>query len=339
MRTRKPRNGYPSDKQKFVLNSRSRFSGSDTDAVYNVQSHQNFAMLAFGSSLALRIGSAPSDFRIITLIGGIQLSNKSVRDYLVPNTCKFIIVCVSTAFMHIQAVLAADRLAPCSPDTHENTLCQCEIAKLHPTQIGIGELRVQELTPESDEKFIKHANKKPAKILIGPNDVFYITDGHHHARAMLERLDGRQSQLNSTQCLVIENDKQLSFPSDAEFWDWMREHQHARLEGGDLVNGKVKQGAFPPASLRDMQDDSYRSLAGFLQDSCSIDMSADYDQFRWADFLRKEKINLPKQGGNPKEEGLAAARDIKKLAKKDPAIAGEVKKLPGQSALADCKTN
>jgi hypothetical protein len=248
---------------------------------------------------------------------------------------RFLIAFAAAASLPMQAVLAADALAPCSSDSQKNTLCQCELAKLHPTQIGIGELRVQELVQESDKKFIKHADKKPAKILVGPNGIFYITDGHHHARAMLERLDSHQSHLDSTTCLVIENDVQASFSSDADFWDWMTQNQHARLEGGDSANGKVKPGVFPPASLRDMQDDSYRSLAGFLQDACDINMDEDYDQFRWADYMRHTEIAAPKQGGDPEKEGLAAGKTVLESAKEHP----EVVKLPGESALASCKTN
>jgi hypothetical protein len=198
---------------------------------------------------------------------------------------------------------------------------------------------VQELVRDSDKKFIKHADKKPAKILVGPNGIFYITDGHHHARAMLERLDNHQSQLDTTTCLVIENDVQASFPSDADFWDWMTQHQHARLEGGDLADGKVKPGVFPPASLRNMQNDSYRSLAGFVQDACGVNMDADYDQFRWADYMRNAKIAAPKQGGDPEKEGLAAAKAVKNSAQEHPEAASEITKLPGESALASCKTN
>jgi hypothetical protein len=253
-----------------------------------------------------------------------------------------LILCASAVLLPTQVLaiqaLAAPGPAACSSDSQKNTLCLCKLTVLHPTQISLGEFRVQELVREPDWKFLEHATKKPVKVLIGPAGVLYVTDGHHHARAMLDRLDHQQSQLDETMCLVIENDVRASFSSDAAFWDWMKKNQHARLEGGDLDGGKVLPGVFPPVSLRDMQNDEYRSLAGLLQDACKIDMNADYDQFRWADFLRSKKIRPPRPSDDPEEVGLAAGREIKKLAKKNPGIESEVRKLPGAAALANCKT-
>src|SRR5689334_20170350 len=166
---------------------------------------------------------------------------------------------IQLAILLLPICAHADDLPACSSQTDQHQHCRCNVKDLHPTQIGVGELHVQQILmkdPEPGELY-KHAEKRPAKILIGPDNVFYIVDGHHHARAMFELAEARRESL-STVCEIIENDSlKPAFSSDTEFWDWMKANHHARLEGAD---GKQHNDIFPPKDLGKMEDDPYRSL-------------------------------------------------------------------------------
>ena len=86
-----------------------------------------------------------------------------------------------------------------------------------------------------------------------------------------------------------------------------------------------------------MENDSFRSLAGFLEQACDIDMSGDYAQFRWADFLRAEGVQPPEASDKPKQAGREAARRVRAVASNNPQTARELSELPGAKYLRNCK--
>jgi hypothetical protein len=72
----------------------------------------------------------------------------------------------------------------CDPSMILGTICSCALSALHPTQISVGKLYVNELKSEGMSALTKHAREKPTKIAFGPMGDMFIVDGHHHAAAM-----------------------------------------------------------------------------------------------------------------------------------------------------------
>src|ERR1700737_430185 len=127
--------------------------------------------------------------------------------------------------------------------------------KLHPTQITVGMIEVQDkkehlasLQPKEQRDFMQ-AHPMPA--VIGPEGRLYITDHHHLGRAALE------SGI-TTGFFVVEAD--LSSCGLDDFWKEMDKNLwvHPLDE-----NGVRHYYSAIPDHLEKLIDDTYRSLAGY----------------------------------------------------------------------------
>ena len=168
----------------------------------------------------------------------------------------------------------------------------CEIRSLRPTQVSLGFLHVQNILRDDSSKLQARAREKPTKVVVGPDQHLYVTDGHHHARAMSEQ-SRRGIGPATTICQVVE-DGFASAPSGHEaFLTWLAGRGEARLNGGDDVDGAVRPGLFPPESLEGMTDDSYRSLASFMEYGCHFKAQGDFGEFPLADLLRQARVPAP----------------------------------------------
>jgi hypothetical protein len=151
---------------------------------------------------------------------------------------------------------------------------------------------------------------------------------------MLEQVGKVSDAQPTTICKIEEDDRLIApFGSADMFWRWMVVNHHARLAGGDASSGRSSPGVYPPPSLKDMQNDAYRSLASFMEDPCGIDMSGDYAQFAWADFLRAQHIPAPTTLDGHKEQGRKAGEAVLSMAKSDPNIRAAMHPLPGGDAF------
>ena len=162
---------------------------------------------------------------------------------------------------------------------YEPQLQPVAIADLRPTQITVGFLEVANKRKEWRRHAKKHGpeflGRHMVPIVIGPKERFYLIDHHHLVRALYE--EGIVHVLTSIVFDLSHLDKQ-------EFWSVM-DHRHwiypfdtdgARRSWKDL-----------PATVADLADDPYRSLAGALRRSGGFAKDGTpFSEFMWADFLR-----------------------------------------------------
>jgi hypothetical protein len=194
------------------------------------------------------------------------------------------------------------------------TVQSVAVKLLRPTQIAVGMklvkhkrkgLRERERKPQELVDFIL-AN--PIRAVLGPNAHLYVIDHHHLAHALLD--EGFK-----TAPVVIAGD--LSTFAEPEFW--------REMEGKAWVHpfdgkGRKKSIDKIPFDVPDMEDDPYRSLAGFVRLEGGFEKTdTPYMEFVWADYFR-DKIEA-KVLKNDFETALRMAR---KLAASDGA-----KALPG----------
>jgi hypothetical protein len=160
------------------------------------------------------------------------------------------------------------------------TLQTAIIDHLRPTQLTIGKIEVEEkrkklaaLTAKDQEKFLQD---HPMPVVVGPEQALYITDHHHLARAALEAKV-------TTGCFVVEAD--LSKLSLEDFWVDMDKNLwvHPLDE-----NGVRRRYASIPRHLKDLVDDVYRSLAGYVRDAGGYEKTKTaFAEFIWADYFRR----------------------------------------------------
>ena len=188
------------------------------------------------------------------------------------------------------------------------------VKALRPTQIAVGKLLVKakrkglverERKPQELVDFIL-AN--PIRVISGPLERHYIVDHHHLGLALLK------AGFKTAPVEVLADLSKLSIP---EFWKAMEGKQWIHPFNG---KGKERKISNIPKKLVDMEDDPYRSLAGFVrQEGGFTKTQTPYMEFQWADYFRP-LISLKAV----KADFDGAVRNAKKL-----ALAPEAAKLPG----------
>jgi hypothetical protein len=161
-----------------------------------------------------------------------------------------------------------------------STLQKAPIDDLRPTQLTIGKIEVAEkrkilaaLSGKDQEKFLE---SHPMPAVVGPEKELYITDHHHLARAALE------AKVTSG-CFLVEAD--LSKLNLQDFWEEM--NQQSWVHPLD-ENGVRHRYASIPRHLKDLVDDVYRSLAGFVRDAGGYEKTKTaFAEFIWADYFRR----------------------------------------------------
>jgi hypothetical protein len=178
----------------------------------------------------------------------------------------------------------------CDAQSAKGDICLCNLSDLHPTQASVGmeEVRIKaeklkdEIQQRSEHDFFKYLLKKNKEepVIIGPGGIFYITDHHHLARALYD-----VGQLK-TYCTIVDN---LSDAKPDDFWKQLEDNNEVYLkdQGGNSITPHDL-----PASLKDLSNDPFRSLAGAVRESCGFEKDdksssgEDYLEFQWADHLR-----------------------------------------------------
>jgi hypothetical protein len=177
----------------------------------------------------------------------------------------------------------------CEGSLKAGDVCICRLSDLHPTQASVGmtEVRVrrEKLKQEierSSEDFLGYLRKqnRTEPIVIGPDNVFYLTDGHHLARALYDL--GQKTAY----CEIRDNVSSLQ--PDA-FWKYMKDNNDVYLKD---CHGSVIGPSDLSTSIGDLHDDPFRSLAGAVRESCGFrndnkdGRDSNYIEFKWADYLR-----------------------------------------------------
>jgi hypothetical protein len=161
----------------------------------------------------------------------------------------------------------------------EPVLHATPVLELRPTQMTLGMREVvmkqrswKERDPNDLEKFL---GNHMVPVIVGPGQRKYLIDHHHLARALHE------VGVKSVFVTIVTDLHKLDVES---FWNMM--DYHGWTHPFD-ARGRRRDYADLPATIEDMQDDPYRSLAGELRNIGGFAKdSTPYSEFVWADFLR-----------------------------------------------------
>ena len=165
------------------------------------------------------------------------------------------------------------------PAPRDPVLHSTPILNLRPTQITVGMHEVykkrdawKKRTSIDLEKFLA---SHMVPVIKGLNAEYFLIDHHHLARALHE------GGLSSVFVTVIADLSRL--PED-HFWNMMDFHKWTHPYDS---KGRRRPYSDLPRTVKAMEDDPYRSLAGELRNGGGFATdSTPFSEFLWADFLR-----------------------------------------------------
>jgi len=159
------------------------------------------------------------------------------------------------------------------------TVARVRLSRLRPTQISVGyaevELKAREWSKLSKKRLAAELEQHLFPAVIGPGAEHYIVDHHHLGIALMDQ------GIEEVHVAVLDD---MSWLDPAVFWKTMefRAWSHPydargqRRDYGDI-----------PKSLRKMQNDPYRALAGMVRNAGGFAKEqAPFVEFLWADFFR-----------------------------------------------------
>jgi hypothetical protein len=218
------------------------------------------------------------------------------------------------AVFWLTTLAAADEVVPFDPALPAKSRCQVAIQKLRPTQFAVGfrevDERAENIARKSPKKLNAYLEEHLALIVIGPDDVPYLIDGHHLCLAMLKAKVG-----DAVVAQVEANWRRLGRD---DFWRQMREHRWV-YPYDNQGRGPLDPEAIPK-TVTEMTDDPYRSLAWEVRKRGGYKKTADsFAEFKWANFFRARIPVGDGEGGF--QRAIEAALNISHSA--------EAKGLPG----------
>jgi hypothetical protein len=159
------------------------------------------------------------------------------------------------------------------------------IADLVPTQMTVGMREVEVKRRRWREKHSHNAanylSKHRPPVIFGPNARHYLIDRHHFTLALYEE------GIWELPVLIVAN---MSGLSSDEFWKTLEVHNWTHPFDDQ---GQRHSYDSMPASLDDLIDDPFRSLAGALKRAGGyVKGKEPFTEFRWANFLRSR---IPRQ--------------------------------------------
>ena len=155
------------------------------------------------------------------------------------------------------------------------------VKALRPTQIAVGKILVKAKRKglvereRKPQELVDYILANPIRVVSGPNETHYIVDHHHLGLALLKE------KFKTAPVEVLADCSKLSI---TEFWATMEGKQWVHPFDG---KGKKCQISDIPKKLADMEDDPYRSLAGYVrQEGGFTKTQTPYMEFTWADYYR-----------------------------------------------------
>jgi hypothetical protein len=164
--------------------------------------------------------------------------------------------------------------------TREPILKPVAIKDLRPTQITVGFREVadkrEHWRKRSDEKAAKFLGEHMIPVILGPKDRHYVIDHHHLVRALH---DEGEKHILTTVVHDLRAVHKDSFWVVLDLRGWCHPYDsEGRRRDFDSI----------PASIAELVDDPYRSLAGELRRAGGFAKdTTPYSEFIWADFLRR----------------------------------------------------
>ena len=166
------------------------------------------------------------------------------------------------------------------PHVREPILKTVAIDSLRPTQMTVGMREVA----EKRQRWREHKGKKKSEFLAshmipvihGPKDRHYVVDHHHLARALLD--EGQTEVVTTVAADLRALDRDAFWVVlDNRGWCHPYDHEGVRRSFDDI-----------PASIADLRDDPFRSLAGELRRLGGFSKeTVPFSEFLWADFFRR----------------------------------------------------
>jgi hypothetical protein len=166
-----------------------------------------------------------------------------------------------------------------SANIPEPVLHPTPILSLRPTQMTLGMTEVhqkrQVWKTKVSVKLAEFLAAHMVPVVKGLGGEPYLTDHHHLARALYEE------GVKSVYITVIAD---LSRLSKDHFWNMMDFHGWTHPYDS---KGRRREYSDLPKTIKTMEDDPYRSLAGLLRTQGGFAKdSTPFSEFLWADFLR-----------------------------------------------------
>jgi hypothetical protein len=192
----------------------------------------------------------------------------------------------------------------------EDRSVEAKLDELRPTQVTVGYDEVafkrRQWVERTDEEKRDFISKHRFPAVQGPNSCYYVVDGHHLGRALLEEGVG------VVRLALIEN---MSHLDEIEFWRLMNRR---RLIYPYDAQGRRREFAEMPKALSELTDDPFRSLAARVRRTGEYEKdSTPFAEFQWAEYFRNY-ITLPALRTYP-ERALECA---KKLAREGSSTCG-----------------
>jgi hypothetical protein len=223
---------------------------------------------------------------------------------------------------------AAPDYAPYAPGLPAGAAYVIDARRLHPTQFCLGfrevTFKAKLMSAMSKPELVAFLQHKNVPVVIGPDGVPYLTDGHHTIRALLESSQPDKTVYGH----ILANWSALD---PAAFWERMRRQHYAYLF--DAAGHGPLDPAGLPDSLLHMQSDPYRSLAwGVLTRHGFREVHGPggfFEEFHWGDYFRTRVHWDDRDAAD-----FAAAVDRAVALAHEPAAAGLPGYVPALAAAA-----
>lgn len=164
--------------------------------------------------------------------------------------------------------------------------CLISIDKVHPTQFALGMVSIKKKVNKIEKRFKKkqlHDKiiEKVIPVVIGPDQKYYILDGHHSSYALL-----KAEIPHNKKVLHVSITKDCSTCSDNEFKRTMTQDGFSYLYCPEFIKREFYE---LPKTLSDLGDNPYRSLSWVLREKgCYNKVNVNYLEFIWAKILKTE---------------------------------------------------
>jgi len=164
--------------------------------------------------------------------------------------------------------------------TREPVLHPIDIGELRPTQITVGmrevEAKRKAWRAKGGDAGAEFLGRHMIPVILGPKDRCYVIDHHHLSRALYE--EGVKSVLVTTVAKLSRLDTEAFwFMLDNRGWMHPFDAKGRRRGYEDI-----------PKSVKELEDDPFRSLAGELRRLGGFAKdTTPFSEFLWADFLRR----------------------------------------------------